>query len=256
VDGYGVWYANSYDGPFQRATHDTIPGTSFTMPMLPAGHYVFMVRATTLQTTGSGSFYNLSQGIFLEADLDPPPPPKPVITIATTDATGDENGNPIVFTLTRSAALDAALNVTVIFEGTAVAGEDFQASTNVSFQPGSATANVTITPINEGLNEFDEDVVISVASGTGYEVGAPMSAKGTIKGSGELAILQPNLSTTGGFGFTAKGFPNRPFKVEARTPTSDWVDRKDGVCGPDGLIEYHESSSTTTPCLFYRVVCY
>jgi hypothetical protein len=259
VNDYGVWYANSYDGPFERATRGSISGTSFTMPMPPAGHYVFMVRASTLQTTGSGSFYNLSQGIFLEADLKvdpPPPPPKPVITLVTTDSVGDESGDPIVFTLTRSAALEAALNVTVIFEGTAVAGEDFQASTNVSFQPGSATANVTITPIDDGLVELTEDVLISLVAGAAYDLGAPMSAKGTIKASGEVAISQVSQSPTGGFGFIAKGLPNRPYNIEARTPTSGWVGWKGGTCGQDGLIEYRESSATAIPCLYYRVVCY
>jgi hypothetical protein len=257
VNGYLVYYANSYDGPFVRATRGPIAATSLSIPMLPAGHYIFMVRAAAMQTTGSGSFSNLSQGIFLETDLGgpPPPPPTPVITVVTTDGVGDESGDPIVFTLTRSAAIDVALNVTVQFTGTATLGEDYQASTTVSFQPGSATATVTITPTADGINELDEDVFLNLVDGDGYVLGTPMSARGTIEGSGEVKISGPALSAIGGFGFNAKGIPNRPYRIEARTPTSGWVAWDAGVCGPDGSINYRENFVPQANCLYYRVVC-
>ncbi|HEY6228584.1 MAG TPA: C25 family cysteine peptidase [Verrucomicrobiae bacterium] len=257
VNGYLVYYATSYDGPFERLTRGPIAATSLSVPMLPAGHYVFMVRAAAMQATGSGSFSNLSQGIFLEADLGgpPPPPPTPVITVAATDAVGDENGDPIVFTLTRSAAIDTELNVNVQYSGTATLGADYQASTTVSFQPGSATGTVTIVPTADGINELDEDVVITLASGNGYDLGTPISAKGTIKGSGEVKIVRTRLSAVGGFEFDAVGIANRPYRVEARAPTTGWMVFWSGVCAADGSLTYRENGPPNAQYLCYRVVC-
>lgn len=257
VDGYMVYYATSYDGPFTRATPAPIPATTLQMPMLPSGHYIFMVKAQTLQTTGSGSFQNLSQGIFLEKDLSgtpPPPPPTPVVSVTATDSVGDENGDAIVFRLTRTAT-ENALNVAVQFSGTATLGQDYQASTTVSFQAGSATADLTIKPTQDGINEMDETVVITLLGGAGYNVGSAATAIARIKGDGELKILDAKLSTVGGFGFKANGFPNRPYRIEARTPTSGWVVWHGGTCPPDGAIAYTENSAPVAKCLYYRVVC-
>jgi hypothetical protein len=256
VSGYLVYYAASYDGPFQRATRGPISATSFQMPLLPAAHYVFMVRAVALQNTGSGSFNNLSQGVFLEADLTgTPPPPPPTINVTATDAVGDENGDTITFTFTRDGGIDATLNVTVEFSGAATSGIDYQADTTVSFQPGSATASLTIAPLQDGINEMDEDVVVTLVAGSGYQLGSAISATGTIKGQGEVTLANAKISAVGSFGFTAIGFPNRPYIVQARTPTSDWWGAGSGVCGGDGTIHYSENIPATANCLYYRVLC-
>jgi hypothetical protein len=180
VDGYQVYYANSYDGPFLRATRRWLPATSLDLPTLSSGHYVFMVKSVALQTTGSGSFNNLSQGIFVEADLTGTPPPTPEVSITVTDSTGDENGDPIVFTLTRTAGIDSALSVNVQFSGTATAGQDFQAGPTVTFQPGSSTVTLTIAPAQDSVAEGEENLVVTVVSGAGYSVGVAGSASGTI----------------------------------------------------------------------------
>ena len=53
LDGLGT--------PLVAATK--LSGTSFT-ETVASGSYTYMVRASKLQTTGSGSFWNLSQGTF------------------------------------------------------------------------------------------------------------------------------------------------------------------------------------------------
>jgi hypothetical protein len=259
VNGYEIYVASSYDGPFEKARRGAVPATSVTIPMLPAGHYVFMVRAAALQTTGSGSFNNLSQGIFLETDVNgtppPPPPPTPVITVAATDAIGNENGDAIIFTLTRNAATDVALDVNLQFSGTATPGEDYQSVATAKFAAGSATATVTIVPTNDGINEMDESVVLTVGSGAGYDLGSPNSASATIKESGEARILGAKVSEVGQFGFRAVGFANRPYIIQARTPTSAWYVWGSGVCGADGSITYQENIAASANALFYRVIC-
>jgi hypothetical protein len=366
VDGYEIYYAHSYDGPFQRAIRRAIPATSYSLAMLPSGHYVFMVKSAAIQTTGSGSFNNLSQGIFIEADLngappplpsvsiaatdptgnengDPivftltrttpidsalnvsvqysgtatpgqdyqapttisfpagsptatltitptkdsitegaetivvtllagagytlgsavsatatiqadPPPTPPTVNIAATDAIGDENGDPIVFTLTRTTPIDAALNVLVQFSGTATPGQDYVANTNITFAAGSATAKLTINAIQDSINEKDETVTVTLLSNAAYTVGLTNSATATISGGGQSKILSSSISQIGAFGFNATGLANAAYRVECRTPTGTWTVRTNGVAAADGSIIYRENNPAASPCLYYRVV--
>lgn len=364
VEGYNIYYATSYDAAFTKTTRRPIAGNSFEMPLLPAGHYIFMIKSSALQTTGSGSFNNLSQGIFLEADLTGTPPPTPQVTITASDATGNEDGDAIVFTLSRDTGINDGLNVNLQFGGSATLGQDFQAPTTVAFQPGnsvatinitptkdtalepaenvtvtvlggsgyvagtpssatatiaadplpptltitakdasgdekgdaieftltrttpidvaltarvqfsgsatlgvdyqastnlsfaigSATASLRITPIDDAVNEIDETVTATLIAGAGYQLGTNIVATATIKGAGECKISDPKLSTGRAFSFQATGFANRPYRIESRTPTGAWTSRTNAVAGADGAVTYSEPAAATAPCLLYRVV--
>ncbi len=67
--GYYVYRRLKGAGSFERVSAEIITATSFTATNLPSGLYEFMVRAVKLETTPSGSYYNLSQGIFGEVQL-------------------------------------------------------------------------------------------------------------------------------------------------------------------------------------------
>lgn len=69
VAGYNVYRATSFDASFEKLNVAPITNLLFETDAPPSGHYIFMVRATTLQTTGSGTFWNLSQGAFADYDL-------------------------------------------------------------------------------------------------------------------------------------------------------------------------------------------
>jgi hypothetical protein len=69
VAGYHVYRATSPTGPFTRLTGSLIPGTSFNDSSVTAGSYTYMVRGVALQTNPSGSYYNPSQGIFVNATV-------------------------------------------------------------------------------------------------------------------------------------------------------------------------------------------
>jgi hypothetical protein len=67
--GYYVYRAPGAAGPFTRLTGNAegtagfVTGTSFTDPAPPAGECCYLVRAVALEVAGSGSYYNLSQGV-------------------------------------------------------------------------------------------------------------------------------------------------------------------------------------------------
>jgi hypothetical protein len=64
VEGYLVYRSGTSNGPFVRRTSEPIRDPLFAEENLPPGNYTFMVRAVKLQVSGSGSYRNLSQGIF------------------------------------------------------------------------------------------------------------------------------------------------------------------------------------------------
>nr|MDQ3073107.1 T9SS type A sorting domain-containing protein [Bacteroidota bacterium] len=64
IAGYYVYRASSMGLPFNRISDDIITGTHFSDPGGLLGHNVYMVRAVKLEITPSGSYYNLSPGIF------------------------------------------------------------------------------------------------------------------------------------------------------------------------------------------------
>lgn len=71
VLGYHVYRASSPDGPFTRLTAAPVSDGSFIDPTAtPDFSYTYMVRGVKLEVTPSGSYYNLSQGLFLT--LNPP----------------------------------------------------------------------------------------------------------------------------------------------------------------------------------------
>jgi hypothetical protein len=81
--GYHVYRAASADGPFMRVTNLPITATTFTDSSAPVGDYTYMVRAVRHELSGSGSYFNPSQGIFIQAAVtmppaNPAPPPTPI----------------------------------------------------------------------------------------------------------------------------------------------------------------------------------
>ena len=64
VLGYHVYRSASPSGPFVRLTSAPVAGNSFTDSTVSPNTYTYMVRAVTLQTTPSGSYFNASQGVF------------------------------------------------------------------------------------------------------------------------------------------------------------------------------------------------
>jgi hypothetical protein len=64
VLGYHVYRATQADGPFTRLTTAPLTASWFSDPH-PGAAPTYMVRALKLETSGSGSYYNLSEGEFV-----------------------------------------------------------------------------------------------------------------------------------------------------------------------------------------------
>jgi hypothetical protein len=104
------------------------------------------------------------------------------VTVTATDATASEPGTDAgTFTFTRLGDKSAALTVNFAVSGTATSGADYTAlGTSVTIPAGASTTTKTVKPINNLVAELDETVVVTLAAGTGYDVGTPNSATVTI----------------------------------------------------------------------------
>jgi hypothetical protein len=106
----------------------------------------------------------------------------PTITVEATDAAAAESGGDTgTFTFTRTGALNVALTVFYTVGGTATVGTDYSntLSTQVTFNPGQATATRTVTPIDDSAPEAPETVTLTLAPGQ-YVIGASSTATVTI----------------------------------------------------------------------------
>jgi hypothetical protein len=72
VLGYNIYRAPARTGPYTRLNAGPVSTTFFVDSTLSADRF-YEVKAVKLETSGSGSYYNSSQGIFAEATLDVTP---------------------------------------------------------------------------------------------------------------------------------------------------------------------------------------
>jgi hypothetical protein len=132
-----------------------------------------------------------------------------VVSVAATDASGAEQANdPIVFTITRSASLTNQLVVNLTWSGAAAFGTDYTVTVTggtlsangatLTLAAGSTGATITVRPVDDAAVESVETVAVAVAAGTGYTVGSPASASGTIADNDVRTISVSDATVTEG----------------------------------------------------------
>ena len=107
----------------------------------------------------------------------------PTVTVAATDANAAEAATPNtgIFTVSRTGSTAAALTVNYTVGGTATNGTDYTTiPTSVVIPAGSASATITVTPIDDTASEGNETVVVTLSSSASYTVGSPSAATVTI----------------------------------------------------------------------------
>ena len=116
----------------------------------------------------------------------------PTVTIAVTTGTATEGGAAGGFTVTRTGSTSSSLTVNYTVGGTATNGADYQLlSGNVVIAANSASAAITVTPLDDNVVEGDETVIVALSSNANYTVGSSNSAIVTIADNDSLP--PPNL---------------------------------------------------------------
>ena len=140
----------------------------------------------------------------------------PAVTVTAAPAAVTENGTTdLLYTFTRSGATSSPLTVNFSVGGTATYSSDYTqtgaasftaASGTVTIPAGQATAQVTIDPIGDTTVEPDETVLLTVTAGTGYTIGTPAGATGTVLNdevSANLALGKTAVASTSYSGLPA-----------------------------------------------------
>ncbi|MFK8103654.1 MAG: T9SS type A sorting domain-containing protein [Saprospiraceae bacterium] len=69
VAGYYIYRSNSINGVFERIHQEAITTTSYIDPDPLQGENIYMVKTLKLETSGSGTYYNLSLGVDTETSI-------------------------------------------------------------------------------------------------------------------------------------------------------------------------------------------
>jgi hypothetical protein len=157
---------------------DNSGGVTLSRSGVPAGNS-FPIGTTTITYTATDAAGNSSvatQTVTVTRY-------QPTVSVAASDASGAEQGaGTIVFTVTRTGSTAGTLAVAVGWGGNAASGSDYTVSVaggalspngqTLTFAAGSASATITVTPIDDTLVENTETVYLFVWSGSGYTVGS------------------------------------------------------------------------------------
>ncbi len=128
-------------------------------------------------------------------------PAVPSVSVTVAPPLVNEDGaTNLVYTFTLSDAAVTDVMVNYSSGGTATSGTDYASVTGTAtILAGATKATISINPIADFRAEADETVIITALSGTGYTVGVPASATGSILNddrSADLDITCTNGVTT------------------------------------------------------------
>ena len=119
----------------------------------------------------------------------------------------EDGATNLTFTVTRSLNLTSPTLVNITTAGTATSGTDYTGNVaTVTIPAGATSATISIDPAADTIVEPDETVTLTVAAGTGYTVGLPASATGTIANDDlagpTLTLTKISQGGVGSFTFT------------------------------------------------------
>lgn len=195
-DDYTQTGATSFTPPTGSVTF-TAGSSTATVTVNPEADSTVEPDETVILTLASGAGYNVGSpnsatGTITNDDAN--------VSVAVAPSSVAEDGaTNLVYTFTRTGFTANAVTVNFSVGGTASFTEPDYSQTGaatftatsgtVNFGAGNSTATVTIDPTGDAAPETDETVILTVAPGTGYNVGSPSSATGTIVNDDTVVTL-------------------------------------------------------------------
>jgi hypothetical protein len=174
IQGYHVYRSTSVNGPFTRVSGNLLTTPTFVDTASPGGA-IYMVRAVKLESSGSGTYYNASQGIFSTGGGggSPTAPIAPSNLIATSNgsssirlAWSDNSANETGFKIERKVgAAGTYANVTTTGANAA------------SFTDSGLTAGTVYFYRVSAVNGVGSSATVEATASTG--TGAPVTASAT-----------------------------------------------------------------------------
>ncbi len=177
--------------------------TSASFAVTPVADTTVEADETVVISVASGSGYALGSPSSATATIVNDDFPTASITVAPSSVAEDGATN-LIYTVTLDQPSPTAVSVAFSVGGTATPGTDYAAvSSPLVIGAGQTTGTITVNPTADATVEPDETVVISLAGGTGYNVGSPNSATGTILNDdlpslsiNDVSVNEGNAGTT------------------------------------------------------------
>jgi Ca2+-binding RTX toxin-like protein len=135
--------------------------------------------------------------------------PFPVVTATANDAAAAEQGtDPMEFVIARSGPLTSSITINLVWGGSATLTTDYTVNATggtlsanrltLTLAAGASAATLTITPVNDVIAEGVEGITLTVSPGTGYVVGSPSTATGTIADNDIATLSVADAAVTEG----------------------------------------------------------
>jgi len=155
-----------------------------TVTVNPTADTIVESNETVILTLAAGTGYTVGTPNAVTGTITNDDVTLPSITLAVSPSSVTEDGTTnLIYTFTRSGVTTNSLTVNYTLGGTATLNTDYtRTGTNntVTFAAGSSTATVTVDPTADTIVESNETVILTLAAGTGYTIGTPNAATGTI----------------------------------------------------------------------------
>ncbi|MFO1498468.1 MAG: hypothetical protein U1G07_08770 [Verrucomicrobiota bacterium] len=241
VLGYYVYRASSLSGPFARLNRALITTTAFTDVSPAVGHNVYMLRAVNLERSGSGTYYNPSQGAFAEVEVIGQTNQPPAVS-ALPDQHIPLGGaiGPIPFTV---ADPDTALDQLMLSADSSNPGLVPAESILFSGQGAARTVQLTPVPGRDGV----ATITITVSDGTAT---ATQSFQLTVEAPARIDSIR--RQSDGAVVIQFEGGGRRSYTIQGSKDFIQWTPLGSGMLDTNAAAIFLDNQ-TTTVCRFYRV---
>ncbi len=176
----GTADANDYNETLSGSVAIGNGNSSATITITPNDDILEESAETLILTVTSGTGYTVgspNSATVTISDND-----GTVVTITATDSAAAEAGADTgTFNVSRGAQTSGNLTVNYVVTGTSNSDDyDETLSGSVVISDTTSSTNITITPNDDAIGEWDETVILTITTGTGYDIGSPSSATVTI----------------------------------------------------------------------------
>ena len=173
--------------------------SSATVQVTPVDDAIDENNETVILTLAAGTGYQIggaNNDTVTIADNDGPA--GNTVTIDATDDSAAEAGSATgTFTVTRTGDTTAALTVNYTISGSATNGSDYASlSGSVVIAAGASSATVLVTPVDDAIDENNETVILTLAAGTGYQIGGANNDTVTIADNDGAGTPPPGTRPT------------------------------------------------------------
>lgn len=135
---------------------------------------------TAILTVNSSANYGIGTGSATVSIFDDETPQISFNTTATNKLLESYAPSKVTLQLARRGLLTPSLTVNLSYSGAATQGADFNGPLTVALGANVATADITLTPINDQAYEGNKLAVASVAAGAGYTIGTASFASALV----------------------------------------------------------------------------